>query len=466
LEAAEQVATAGGEDAGAPPSGLAPNAVLDLLSHLIDKSLVEAVQREQTGEMRYQLLETVRQYAWERLVAAGEAEAMRRRHAQFYLALAEATEPKLLGPEQAAWTSRLDLEHDNLRAALAWARNQPGEAEHGLRLAAALWEFWDVRGHFSEGRRWLEEMLALSEDRTPARAKALRAAGALAWGQADYTVARARMSENLALRREIGEKRDIAIGLRNLAIVTFSQGDYEPARGLLAESLALFRELQDRAGIASALNTLGVVASDLGDFATARGLYDESLALLRELGDGRGIAMVIGNLAVAAERQADYAQAQSLMHESLERFRELGDRRGVAHCLNALAAVAQWTGDFAAARALYAESLGQWRELGNKEGTATCLEGSAGVVAESGAGERAALLLGAAEALREAASSPRWPADEAHYERILARVRAQLGPDRLATAWAEGRKMPLQEALDLAAATPPPAPSLAGERPD
>jgi len=441
LEAAEAVGT--GERVEADD-------VLDLLSRLVDKSLVTA-EEGTDDSVRYRLLETLRQYGRERLIASGETEETQRRHAAYFLALAEEAEPKLTGPEQVVWLDRLETEHDNLRAALRWVRAS-GEAETGLRLGGALWWFWYVRGYYLEGRERLAELLALpgAAGRTAARAKVLNGAGVMAWAQGDYAPARTLHEESLAIRRELGDRRDIARSLNNLGILSYRQGDYTAARSFYEESLAILRELGDKRNIAASLNNLGQVAHDQGDYAVARSLYEESLALFRELGDKRGIAYSLNNLGDAVLGQGDYAAAKSLYAESLVIQRELGDKSGIAEELGHLGEVALGQGDHAAARSLCGESLAMRMELGDRRGIAKSLEGFVGLAAAQTQPERALLLAGAAAALRETIGAPLSPAERPRLERHLETAHQALDEEASAKAFAAGRAMTLEQAIAYA----------------
>ena len=239
---------------------LPADSILDLLSSLVDKSLV--VYEEQDGIGRYRLLETVRQYGRERLTQSGEAETVNRRAADWFLALAEEAEPQLTGPEQASWLKRLETEHDNLRARLSWFEESSAGLEEGLRLAGALGGFWQVRGHLSEGRQWLGQALAR------------------AWGSE---------GDEGAMAAARAKAFSVAGLLSN------AQSDYAGARALHEESLTLFQQLGDRQGVANSLNSLGNVVGDQGDFAGARALYEESLAIQRQLGNQRGVANSLNN---------------------------------------------------------------------------------------------------------------------------------------------------------------------------
>ncbi len=363
LDAAEEVC------AGDP---VEEGGVLDLLTSLVDKSLVLAEQN--VGSYRYRLLETVRQYARDRLLEHADGGRWRDRHLTHFLQLTERAELHLTDMEQQTWFDRLETEHENLRAALTWSSAEGGDNASGLRLAGALWRFWSVRGYPGEGRSWLSGLLATAREATPAsRAKALGAAGVLAHEQGDNVTARALHAESLEIRRVLGDRQGIASSLSNLGSVAHELGDYQGARALQEESLAMRREAGDRQGIATSLNNLGLLARELGDYPSARRLYEESLAIDRELGDRRSIAVSLNNLGGIACDQCDYAAAQALHEESLAIRRDLGNRRGIASSLTNLGDVAREQGDYAAAKALLEEGLAIRRELGDRRGIAISL---------------------------------------------------------------------------------------------
>ena len=292
--------------------GIAEWEVLDLLTSLVDKSL--AIAETQGKTSRYRLLETVRQYARDRLAESEEGMGVRERHRDYFLALAEEVSPKLRGLEQAQCLVMLEEEHDNLRQALTFCREEPEGGEAGLRLGAALQGFWWIRGHLSEGRQHLSEVLSRSVVPAPvkARADALNGAGVLARMQGDYAAARAFHEESLTLCRESGNKRGIANSLSNLGGVGQNQGDYAAARTLIEESVTLFRELEDKQGIANSLMNLGNVAQYQGDYAAARALYEESMTLFRELEDKLGIADSLDNFAELAHQERQERRAAPL----------------------------------------------------------------------------------------------------------------------------------------------------------
>jgi len=370
LEAAEAVCQAVDDRAAGPGQSLD---VLDGVASLVDKSLLR--QQEQTsGEPRFRMLETIREYGLECLTASGEEPAVRRAHADYYLALAEAAEPALTGPEQATWLERLEAEHDNLRAALRWAE-ESGEAASGLRLAGALCQFWLIRGYLREGQERLARLLGLAgaSPRTAARAKALTRAGHLADNLSDYAAAHAFFEESLAIWRELGDTGGIAAALNDLGWVAWHRNNYTAARALSAESLALWRDLGDKAGIATSLHNLGWVAYHQGEYAAAHALYQESLGLRRELEDKRGIAFELGGMGRTAHRQGDYRRATALLEEALSLFQEVGVQQLFALASTYLAEVAHDQGNDERATALLEESLTLFRDIGHQYGPALTL---------------------------------------------------------------------------------------------
>jgi len=428
--------------------GIASDDVVYLLIALIEKSLVVA---DEDGD-RYRMLETVREYARERLHGSGMEDAVRRRHRDHFLALAEEAEPKVSGAEQADWLQQLEVEHENLRASLDWSLGDAGTGG-GLKLAGALQRFWQVRGHFSEGRRWVAALVTAGQDPrfSADRAKALNGSGCLAYFQGDYSAARELHEGSLALRRALGDRSGVAASLSNLGSVACDQGEYAAARELFDESLAIRRELGNRIGIATSVKNLGTVAYSLGDYKAARAHFEESLAIRRELGEWWGIASSLDSLGSVAFAQGDYADARALSQESLGIRRQLGDRSGIADCLGNLGGVAHALGDHAAAIELYRECLTILAELGDRGATALSLVGIASVIADLGGPLVAARLWGRAERLQEELGSVVSPTERQRYDRCIAAARTSSGDlsgfDR---AWVEGRNMPLEQAMNLA----------------
>jgi predicted ATPase/class 3 adenylate cyclase len=461
--------------------------VLDGLASLIAKSLVHRV--DGVGrEPRFGMLETIREYGLEQLAAA-EGAALRALHASYYLALAEAAEWGLRSSDQGEWLTRLERDHDNLRAALAWTRGQPDPVEAELRLASALHWFWYLHGHLSEGRAWLGGALArgAAAGRTAARARALGAAGTLAWHQSDLVSARALLEESVTLGRQLGDDGIAAYALLHLVATTRDQGDLATARTLGEESVALWRDLGDTWGEAYALLWLGLVVRDQGDLARARALEEgsvrlarqvgeprllaasrlclgsvlmgqgdhetagaylqQALAMLRQIGDLFALAQALNGLGDVARGRGDDLEAAARYEESLALWERLGYRGGVASVLHNLGYVAHHRGDDHLAAQRFAESLALFRDLGDRRAIAECLVGAAGTLGAAGEPLCAARLIGAAEALLEAIGAAISPSNVAEYHRTVTTTCAVLGEEGLAAARAEGRVMGLKQAV-------------------
>lgn len=346
-----------------------PGATIDLLARLaalVDASLL---QQEPSDQPRFVMLETIHEYAWEQLTQSGELELMQRRHAEHYMRLAESS-AALAVPDQPHWLSRLEREHDNLRAALEWARAQH-ESELLLRLASALWNFWHTHGHQREGRQWLVAALAQSEQLSSAlRAKALYGLGWLARDQGDYARAATYHRESLALFRQLNDPHGIADALRGVGDLALSQGDFAQAQALFEESLALSRPGASSEDRAWSLHHLGRVALEQGAYSQARALIAESLALFRTFNVQTGLAWSLHNLGRVALEQQIHSEAQTLIAESLELFRELGDKIGSAWSLLNLGRVALEQSAYVQAIALLEHGLALFYELSEKEGLA------------------------------------------------------------------------------------------------
>ena len=426
LEAAENVATLERSNV----------ATLDFLAHLRACSLI--VAEEGDSEMRFGMLETLCEYAAEQLTPEEQSRLVGR-HAHYYLRLAEENEMNLEGAEQEAWLQRWDVEHDNVRAALAWGMEH--EVETTLRLAGALEQFWVVRGHAHEGLRWLTDALrdfgfqisdfGLNDSPIPqsvirnpqlaaVRAAALNKAGTLALNKGDYALTRSLHEESLALWRELGDQRGVAHSLGSLGYVAYLQGETAQARSLHEQSLALRRELGDRQGIAQTLSSLGWVAFREGNFALARSLYEESLALFRALGHKGAMAHALSALARVARHEQDFVLAHSLYEESLSLCREAGDKIHVADCLISLGVLNHEQGDLARAHALLEESLALSRELGRMWGIASALHHLGMVASQRGDWARARPLHKESLALFRELGNPRHVADSLHQLALVA----------------------------------------------
>jgi predicted ATPase/DNA-binding CsgD family transcriptional regulator len=449
LEAAEAVGS--GE-------GIGHSEVLDLLSGLVEKSLVVAESTEQGG-VRYRMLEPVRQYALEKLAENGEVEATKRAHTEYFLALAEEAEPQLIGPQEVEWLERLEEELDNLRAALSWTSEQK-EAELGLKLAGALMSFWFWEGRYGEGRGWIEGPLAQGVPTSAlARAKALGAASLLAWRQSDYARAREAAEAGLRLSKEAGIEDSPApfffggtyraFYLNLMAAVSLHKVEYERTAKLGEESLALNRQANNVQGIVGSLLILAVASSDRGDYEQAEVFYAEGLSLSRELDSAYLRFLFLSNWGWTSLLGGDHQRATLLIEEAVELARERRRRFTglLPRALDTLGWAALVGGELGRAKAVLSESLTLCKELGDKGTLLMSLEGLACVAGAEGEGLRAARLFGAAEALMEATGYRLVPQERAVLEPYRTRIRSRLGERAWEEALAQGRAMGLDEVI-------------------
>jgi non-specific serine/threonine protein kinase len=422
--------------------------VLDLLDGLVNKSFVQ-VDRRKEGAPRYRLLETIHQYAAERLAERDAGAATRDRHLAHFLALAEEARDALQESTQAAWLDRLEREHANLRAALGWARDSGARAAQ-LQLAGALGRFWSLRGHAAEGCRWLEEALGASEGASAHRARALSAAGELAYWLGNYPRAMALYEQALALRHALDDRQGVAAELAHLGSIRENQGDFAGATTYLEESLALYRAMGDAWTISSALSSLGWLLVCMAEYERASGVLEEALAHKRALGDRLGISYVLNQLALVAAQQGEYDRALALQEECLTLRRELGDKYGLADVLNNMGRVAFWQQDYQRAVDLFGESLRLTHTIGIRIGMMISIEWLGRSAAATGHVRRAAVLLGSAQALRQVLGVQIPPAESGSHDHTVAAVRGAIGDAAFAAAWAEGQALPLEEAIVLA----------------
>jgi predicted ATPase/serine/threonine protein kinase len=427
--------------------------LLDGMASMVDESLIQQLEPAE-GESRFVMLETIREYALEKLEEGGDYIRSKRAHAAYYLVLAEEEASADSGSGNTEWLDRFEIEHDNFRAALEWL-TESGDPEWGLRLGAALFRFWETREYLAEGRERLVKLLKreTAAARTKSRARTLFAAGVLAGGQGDYAAADTLIGESLQIARELEDKRSIAISLNALAVHARDQGNLDRSRLLFEETLGLWREVADPLAIARSVSNLANVVRLQGDYTRARSLYEECLSIFGDLGDRTGIAWSLNYEGDVARDQGDTAAARSLYERSLAAFREVGDRWGIAGSLADLGNLARDLGDFAAAHPLYCESIKIFQELTHKRGIARLLEGFACLAAAESQPERALRLAGAAAALRQSLGAPLTPAEHAKLGRILETARQAIASTAGATAWLEGWATPPDKAIEEALAT-------------
>lgn len=400
LEAAEAVGTLEEEQ---------ENAVLAALAVLVDASLVQSVSDapwtwEERKTPRYMVLETVREFALERLIARGEDKAIQQRHMDYYLHFTEAHAPDLIGAEAVATVAQFEEEHPNVRAALQWALDN--DLVTAVRFSVAIWRFWLWHGHLSEGRAWLET--ALTRTASTPTLPALYA----------------------TLLHVTGD-------------ISRVQTDYAHALDLFTAELTIRRQLSDTQGIARCLHTLGIIADDQGEYARAVELHTEALSLVRQLDDPYSLSFILASLGDALLAQGELAGAEPLYTESLRVARHLKYSWGIGYVLTGLGSLAHVQGNTSQALAYYQESLTLHQQIGNKLGVAACLAGLARLASTQEQPEQVARLLGAAVTLREQVGAPRAPAEAIIDEQASSAARAMLGEDVFMRLWEQGRSMPL-----------------------
>ena len=417
---------------------------------------ISALNIPNSDEPRFMMLETIREYAAEQLAEIGELGELQRRHAEYYLLLAEKGESVWFTGEQHYWLERFDEERYNFQAAITWALEH--DPDLALRLSAALWRYWLAHGYLTEGRKWLEEAIArvprqidgvITSDK-PTRTKALFGAGVLATHQADYARANELVAQSLGVARLIGDKLQMANSLVGLGINAHYRGDYARAIAMIEEALPIFRELEHSSGAALALNSLSNSVLCQGDYARAASLAEESLDLSRRTGDSLSEAASLANLGRAVLEGGEASRAIALLEESLALRRKLGDKGGMAHTLHILGNAALAQDDLPRAAGLYSQSLSLRQETGDREGMAAPLEGLAAVAALTGNHARATCLYAAAGALRKAIGAPMSPGERAYHERVMERMMPSPGGPAENAEQAAGDSMPVEQLIAYA----------------
>ena len=422
--------------------------LLEGIASLVDKSLAHPVEPAK-NEPRFTMLETIREYALEKLEASGEAASTKRAHAAYCLVLAEEEATGRPGTEGVEWLERLALEHHNFRAALEWL-TETGDAEWGLRLGAALFRFWEMREYLTEGRDRLGKLLRLPAAAAPTkpRARALFSAGVLAAEQGDYVSADAFIKESLDIARQVHDPQGAAVSLNALAVNARDRGDVGLAGSLFEESLALWRESGDQKAVARSLSNLATIAKLQGDNVRARSLYAECYSIFRDLGDRTGVAWSLNSQGDVARDQGDSAAAQELYEQGLAIFRELDDRWGIAGTLADLGSLAREQEDYSTAHSMYRESIKLFQELDHKRGVARLLECFACTASAQLEAERSLRLAGAAAALRKNIGAPLTSAEQAKLEMSLDPARQALTNTVRRAAWLEGSTLSPEKAVE------------------
>ena len=423
------------------------------LSSLVDKNLVQRVDRGE-AEPRFAMLETIREYALERLTDSGEQSAARRAHAAYCLVLAEEGNPELSPADRARWLSQCDVEIDNFRFALDWLF-QTLNLDWGFRLCVALFRFWDMREHLTEGRARLETVLRLAgADRSRERARVSHFLGALATTQGDYPAAERFLEQGLSLYEQLGDESGIAASLNALAISARDRGDYVAAQSNFERSLACWRMLSDRLAIARCLHNLANVVKVRGDYPRARWALREATDIFEELGDRSGAAWSINQQGDVAREQGDVAAARGLYQRALSAFRQAGDPWGSARSLTDLAYIDCGQGDYVAAHAACREALEIFAGLGHRRGMARALEGTACLALAQGHAERALKLAAVAAHLRQLIGAPLHQGEQSKLDQTMLPAWESLSEAEGKRAWAEGSAMSLEKAIQYSLEEP------------
>jgi predicted ATPase/DNA-binding winged helix-turn-helix (wHTH) protein len=423
------------------------------LSSLVDKNLIQRMDRAQT-EPRFAMLETIREYAFECLVDSDEQSATRRAHAAYCLVLAEEGNPELSAADRAGWLEHCDAEIDNFRFALDWLF-ETEDLDWGLRLCVALFRFWDMREHLTEGRSRLETVLRMAgAERSRERARVSVFLGALATTQGDYSAAESFLQQSLSLYEELEDPLGIAASLNAVAVSARDRGDYSSAQNNFERSLACWRLRSDRSAIARCLHNLANVAKVRGDYACAQRALREAAEIFAEVGDRNGAAWSINQQGDIARAQGDMVAARELYERSLLAFREAGDQWGSARSLTDLASIDCERGGHLAAHAAYREALQIFAGLRHRRGTARALEGSACLALAQGQAMRALKLAAAATRLRQMISAPLPPAEQLRLDQTLLAAWETLSEPDAKSVWAEGLAMSLEKAIQYSLEEP------------
>jgi non-specific serine/threonine protein kinase len=418
--------------------------VLDVLSSLVDKSLVNV--SEASGRNRYRMLETVREYGWQRLKESRDEMRILRKHRVYFISTVEERRSKSVH-----WLDALHIEYDNLRSALSEGLLATSDVVEAMQLASGLFEFWLVRSEFTEGRSRLSTLLdhPLGSDRTKLRADTLSNAGVLAYNVGDHNAARDYHTEALSIRRQISDWLGIAISLNNLGNIARDFGEYESAESFFHESLSIRQEIADTAGVAVSLTNLGLLARDLYRLEEAESYLVDSLEIKRSLGDEYGVANTLNGLGLVRRDQGRLDLARMAFRESFDIRQKLGNRSGMAMAINNLGRIAQLEEDFALAETSYRESLAIKVEIGDQRGILYSLEMIASLMVQLERYELAAIFWGAAEGLREGlqASMPR--DEKSDHDAAVKVALDHLDGFTFDAAWNRGRNLTQAEVLGL-----------------
>jgi tetratricopeptide (TPR) repeat protein len=422
--------------------------ILEGIASLVNNSLLRQEELAD-GEPRFRMLETIREYALERLSESSEMPELQQRHAHYFVGIIlNQASFGVTSRNATAWLNRIESEHDNIQAALEWSLMTPAGRELALSVLATLTWFWYRRGFFNEGRVWTERLLAASgEELGPIRAAALQMNSRMAMWRGDLITAVTRSKESLTLWQRLEDEQKVPMSLMETGVTLINIGKDREAHTLLKEAEALFRESGKSYFHAITLVHLGNVALGLGDPAEARNWLEQAYPLFKKIGEEWGLSFVLNNLGEVARVTGDYQQAYGYYKESEALLRATGDKGDLARLIHTLGYIAAHSGDYIQAEAQFWESLAMFRKLGNQRGIAECIAGLASLRARQGKQQIAAQMLGAADALLGATGAAWWPADRVELEKTRAIIESGLSKDTFTAAWEKGQAMTLEQAI-------------------
>jgi tetratricopeptide (TPR) repeat protein len=422
--------------------------ILEGVSSLVNNSLLK--QEEGTGgEPRFRMLETIREYALERLAESGEMPELQQRHAHYYIGiiLKEASFG-VMSRDSTIWLDRLEREHDNIQAALEWSLTTPDGRELALSVLATLTWFWYRRGFFNEGRVWTDRLLAASGNESASiRAAALQMSSRMAMWRGDLKNAVARSSESLTVWQRLEDEQKVPMSLMETGVTLINIGKDKEAHTLLKEAEVLFRESGASYFHAITLVHLGNVSLGLGKPDEAKDWLNRAYPIFKEIGEEWGLSFVLNNLGEVARVKGNYEQAYGYYKESEALLRATGDKGDLARLVHTLGYIAAQEGDDRRAEAQFRESLVMFRRLGNKRGIAECIAGLASLRAKQGKSQVGAQMLAAAEALMGQSGAAWWPADRVEVEKTHSLLQSALEENEFKEAWTAGQSMTLDQAI-------------------
>ena len=424
--------------------------ILEVISSLVNNSLLKQ-EKTFDAEPRFRMLETIREYALERLAESGEMSELQQRHAHYYVGMIHnEARAGVMSRESTAWLNQLEREHDNVQAALEWCIKTPTGLELAFSVLATLTWFWYRRGFFNEGRIWTERLLATSRaGAEPIRAAALQMDSRMALWRGDLKTAVSEATQSLTVWQRLEDEQKVPMSLMETAVCLINMGKDSEAHTLLKEAEILFKESNQSYFHAITLVHLGNASLGLGNPAEAHDWLNKAHPIFKKLGEEWGLSFVLNNLGEVTRVQGNYELAEGYYKESAALLRRTGDKGDLARLVHTLGYIAAHKGDTHSAEAQFQESLAMFRKLGNKRGIAECIAGLASLRATQGKARVAAQMLGAAEALLSASGAVWWPADRGEIENTQALLKSALEENELKTAWMAGQSMSLEEAINL-----------------